>query len=200
MLSWVEERERAVCGICHGCWLVWSHSKARAFVFFWLGQHFKLQAHRLQHACFSSLQAEKAAGLINTGAANEAKNHDAGAVKSDLERYELKSAAMIVNTKEPCFVTNYPEWTLRCTVRKSLAKAPSYFYLNLSGHNCIAILFLMSHMQGAEWWNIYIFFLVGVVTRSSARAWQNEGKKPIRLGKGKLLPKQKNPPWKTTVW
>ena len=42
--------------------------------------------------------------------------------------------------------------------------------------------------------------LVGVVTRSSARAWQNEGKKPIRLGKGKLLPKQKNPPWKTTVW
>jgi hypothetical protein len=47
------------------------------------------------------------------------------------------------------------------------------------------------------------FFLVGVVTRSSARAWQNwqnEGKKPIRLGKGKLLPKQKNPPWKTTVW
>ena len=148
---------------------------------------------------YVSLQAEKAAGLINTGAANEAKNHDAGAVKSDLERYELKSAAMIVNTKEPCFVTNYPEWTLRCTVRKSLAKAPSYFYLNLSGHNCIAILFLMSHMQGAEWWNIYIFFLVGVVTRSSARAWQNEGKKPKRLGKGKLLPKQKNPPWKTSL-
>ena len=45
----------------------------------------------------------------------------------------------------------------------------------------------------------FFFFLVGVVTRSSARTWQNEGKKPIRLGKGKLLPKQKNPPWKTSL-
>ena len=42
----------------------------------------------------------------------------------------------------------------------------------------------------------FFFFLVGVVTRSSARAWQNEGKKPKRLGKGKLLPKTENPPWK----
>ena len=40
----------------------------------------------------------------------------------------------------------------------------------------------------------FFFFLVGVVTVSKGLTeWR---KKPIRLGKGKLLPKQKNPPWK----
>jgi len=53
---------------------------------------------------------------------------------------------------------------------------------------------LCNTLQGASvTLHIFFFFLVGVVTRSSARAWQNEGKKPLRLGKGKLLPKTEKP-------
>jgi len=46
-----------------------------------------------------------------------------------------------------------------------------------------------------------LFFFFGggcyTVLSKGLTEWR---KKPLRLGKGKLLPKQENPPWKTTVW
>jgi len=46
----------------------------------------------------------------------------------------------------------------------------------------------------------FFFFWWGLLHGPQQGPDRKKEKKPIRLGKGKLLPKQKNPPWKTTVW
>jgi len=50
------------------------------------------------------------------------------------------------------------------------------------------------------WYNFFFFFWWGLLHGPQQGPDRMKGKKPIRLGKGILLPKQKNPPWKTTVW
>ena len=46
----------------------------------------------------------------------------------------------------------------------------------------------------------FFFFFGGGCYTVLSKGLTEWRKKPIRLGKGKLLPQQKNPPWKTTVW
>ena len=45
-----------------------------------------------------------------------------------------------------------------------------------------------------------LFFFGGGCYTVLSKGLTEWRKKPIRLGKGTHLPKQKNPPWKTTVW
>jgi len=51
-----------------------------------------------------------------------------------------------------------------------------------------------------HWYCFFFFFWWGLLHGPQQGPNRMKEKKTIRLGKGKLLPKQKNPPWKTTVW
>jgi hypothetical protein len=59
----------------------------------------------------------------------------------------------------------------------------------------LSSILLFLHMQVCVDQPDFFFFWWGLLHGPQQGPDRMKGKKPIRLGKGKLLPKQKNPPW-----